>query len=102
MALEIKGEELDNLLASGGITVLDFFASWCGPCRVYGPILDEFSSSNPDINVVKLNIETSPDIASKYGIRSIPTTILFKDGQLITKVPGVIQKEKLEEFVGNL
>ena len=69
---------------------------------MYGPIVEEFAGENPDVHVHKLNIDENSITASKHGIRSIPTTIIFKDGQLITKVPGIIQKTKLQEFVDNL
>lgn len=102
MVLEVKNNELDELLAQSEITVLDFYAAWCGPCKVYGPIVDTFSNDNPDIGVGKVNVDSNSELAAKYGIRSIPTTVLLQKGQLITKVPGVVQQAKLEEFVGNL
>lgn len=102
MSLEITDANVDEVLSKGGITILDFWAPWCGPCRIYGPILEGFASENPNVNVHKINVDENPVTATKHGIRSIPTTIIFKDGQLITKVPGVIQKEKLVEFVNNL
>jgi|TARA_Y100000389_G_scaffold169148_1_gene175197 thioredoxin 1 len=105
MNLEITDSEIDNLLSKGGITVLDFWAPWCGPCKSYGPIIEGFAKDNEsrsDLHIRKINVDENPVMAQKHGIRSIPTTIIFKDGQLITKVPGVIQKNKLDEFVGNL
>jgi thioredoxin len=102
MNLDITDEQVGEVLSEGGIMILDCWAPWCGPCKMYGPIVEEFSSDNPDVKVHKLNVDENPLTASKHGIRSIPTTIIFKDGQLITKVPGVIQKTKLQEFVDNL
>ena len=102
MVLEINNNELGEVLSKSEITVLDFYAGWCGPCKVYGPIVDKFSNDNPDIGVAKVNVDKNSELAAKYGIRSIPTTVLLQNGQLITKVPGVVQQEKLEEFVGNL
>lgn len=102
MVLEINNNELGEVLAQSEITVLDFYAGWCGPCKTYGPIVDSFSKANPDIGVAKVNVDSNSELAAKYGVRSIPTTILLQKGQLITKVPGVIQQSKLEEFVGNL
>jgi thioredoxin 1 len=102
MKIEMKDNNLAEILDMGGITVIDFYAQWCGPCRVYGPILDKFEESNTDINVVKADVDSNSEVAKKYGIRSIPTTVLFKDGQLISKVPGVIQEPKLQQFIDNL
>lgn len=102
MVLEITDDTVNDFIKEGGITVLDFWAPWCGPCRTYGPIIEDFSKENPNINVGKINVDENPNIALKHGIRSIPTTILFKNGQIITKIPGVVPKEKLKEFVTNL
>jgi len=102
---------IEGIVNQKGITVLDLWADWCGPCKIYGPILEEFanernlltqSEGTTPVRVTKINVDENPIIAQKHGIRSIPTTILFKDGQIITKVPGVIQKAKLTEFITNL
>lgn len=102
MSLEITDNDVEGVLSKGGITILDFWAPWCGPCKMYGPIIEKFAENNPDVNVKKINVDEHQVTAQKHGIRSIPTTIIFKDGQIITKVPGVITEEKLNEFVGNL
>jgi thioredoxin 1 len=102
MELNITDSDVDKVLSEGGITILDFWAPWCGPCKMYGPIVEQFATDNPEVGVYKINVDENPVVAQKHGIRSIPTTIIFKDGQLITKVPGVIQREKLKEFVDNL
>lgn len=105
MNLELTDDRVDEVLSEGGITIIDFWAPWCGPCKMYGPIVEGFATENADrsdLNIYKINVDENPITAQKHGIRSIPTTIIFKDGQLITKVPGVIQKEKLNEFVTNL
>jgi len=102
MILEVTENTVNDLLTNEGITILDFYADWCGPCKMYGPIIEKFAENNPDVNVHKINVDENQVTAQKHGIRSIPTTIIFKDGQIITKVPGVITEEKLNEFVGNL
>lgn len=102
MALEVKNDDLGEVLSQGEITVLDFYAEWCGPCKMYGPIFEKFAEANPEIGTAKVNVDSNPELAKKYGVRGIPTTILLQNGQLITKVPGVVQQAKLEEFVGNL
>jgi len=102
MILEVENNNLEEVFSEGSITVLDFYATWCGPCRTYLPIVEKFSKDNPDISVCKVNVDENRELVAKYGIRSMPTTVLLQNGQLITKVPGVIQQSKLEEFVGNL
>ena len=94
--------EVDKLVKTNGITMVCLKAEWCGPCRIYSPMIKEFSDENQDISVVVLNVDESPSFATKHGIRSIPTTILFKNGQIITKIPGVIPKEKLQYYIDNL
>lgn len=102
MALEVKNDDLGEVLSQGEITVLDFYATWCGPCKVYGPIFEGFAEANGDIGTAKVNVDANPELAQKYGVRGIPTTIILQNGQLITKVPGVLQQAKLEELVSNL
>ena len=102
MTQEITDNDFAEVLNEGGITVVDFWAPWCGPCKMYGPIVDEFAEDNEDVTVLKLNIDENPNTALQYGIRSIPTTVLFKNGQIVSKIPGVIQKNKLQEFIDNL
>lgn len=102
MSLEVTDDMLKDILSKDGITILDFYAEWCGPCKMYGPILDEFSKENPNVMVGKVNVDTNNEFALQYGIRNIPTTIIFKDGELMKKIPGVIQKNKLRDLVEHL
>ena len=102
MSLEVTGEMADMVISKEGITILDFYAEWCGPCKTYGPILEEFSKENPEVTVGKVNVDENNEFATQYGIRSIPTTIFFKNGEVMKKVPGVIQKNKLQELVVHL
>jgi thioredoxin 1 len=76
--------------------LVDFWAPWCGPCRVVTPIVDEIAQEYTEkLKVVKVNTDTNPEIANQYGIRSIPTLILFKNGQPIDRVIGVLPKTTL-------
>tara|TARA_B110000211_G_C13919696_1_gene482156 strand:+ start:495 stop:806 length:312 start_codon:yes stop_codon:yes gene_type:complete len=102
MYLNLTDETVNEALNNSGITILCFKSNWCGPCKIYTPLLKEFSDENPSVTIGVLNVDTTPVISSRYGIRSIPTTVIFQNGQLITKVPGVIPKKKLKEFVDNL
>ena len=98
-SIEVKDNTLKEVLAKEGITVLDFWAPWCGPCRVVGPIIDELASTNEDIQVGKVNIDENGTTAAAYGIRSIPTIIFFKDGEKVHQVSGAQPLASLEKIV---
>ncbi len=80
--------------------LLDFWAEWCGPCKMIGPLLEEVAVSRADnLAVVKLNVDENPNTAQKFGIRSIPTLILFKDGAVQAQKMGAMPKSQLDEFL---
>ena len=91
--------QADVLDASKPVLV-DFWAEWCGPCRMIAPALEELSAELGDrVNIVKLNIDENPEAPGKYGVRGIPTMILFKDGQVAATKIGALPKSKLYEWV---
>ena len=83
---------------SKGLVFVDFYADWCGPCKMMSPIVDEMSKE-VDVKVVKLNVDEAPEIAQKYGIMSIPTFIVFKDGKEYKKHIGMCDKDFLLKLV---
>ncbi|WP_392445795.1 thioredoxin [Sneathia vaginalis] len=98
-----EGENVvDSLLATAvlekGVTVVDFFATWCGPCRALGPVLDELSME-VEYRIVKVDVDKYPDLATFYGVRSIPTLVIFKDGKPVDTLIGGRSKEQLNEDV---
>ena len=96
-------DSFDNEISSSNIPVLvDFWAEWCGPCKMLGPILEEISKDLKDkIQVVKVNLDENQDLAMKYSIRSIPTLLLFKKGELIDTKVGLLPKSDLVEWLGS-
>ena len=89
-----------DVLQNSKAVLLDFWAEWCGPCKMIAPLLDEVADKYEDkLDVVKLNVDENPNVAQKFGIRSIPTLILFKDGAVEAQLMGAMPMRQLEEFL---
>jgi thioredoxin 1 len=89
-----------KVVKSDKLTLVDFWAEWCAPCRMIGPIVEELATEYADkVNIGKLNVDENNKIATKYGIRSIPTLLFFKDGEILKHVVGVRSKEELQEVI---
>lgn len=91
-------EEFDALLKSEKPVLVDFFATWCGPCRMFAPTFDEFAGDHDEIACVKIDVDQNGEIARRYDIMSIPTIILFKNGEPVKKNVGTLDLEELEDF----
>ena len=92
-------EEFDQIIASGA-TLVDFFATWCGPCRMLTPILEEIDEEKSfNGTIVKVDTDELPDLCRRYGIQTIPNLLLFKDGKLIDQTVGYMPKEELLNFL---
>ena len=91
----------EKVLKNSNIVLCDFWAEWCGPCKQISPILEELSNEyqENDIIIAKVNIDDNPETPSKYGIMSIPTLLLFKEGKLVSTQVGVQQKSALREWI---
>ena len=101
MATEIKQDTFDSFIAQPGKPVLvDFWATWCGPCRMLSPVVEEVSREHEnELTVGKVNVDDCPELAQKFGVMSIPTLILFKDGQPVDKRIGYMPKNELEQML---
>jgi len=86
-----------EVIESESPVLVDFWAPWCGPCRVVGPVLEEIASERPELRIVKLNVDENQQTAASYQVLSIPTMILFKAGQPVKTVIGAYPKKKLEQ-----
>lgn len=89
----------DEVLNAKGTVLVDFFATWCGPCKMLAPVLEEFAKEHEDIKVCKIDVDEETPIAIKYGVASIPTLILFKDGEIVKQTLGYQTRDQLENFV---
>jgi thioredoxin 1 len=89
-----------EVLKATSPVVVDFWAEWCGPCRQIAPALEEIAGSlDGKVKIVKMNVDENPQTAAKYGIQSIPTLMLFKDGQMASRQIGAVPKQKLEHWI---
>ena len=100
MIKEIKEKEFnDVVLKSKEKVLVDFYATWCGPCRMLRPILDEIASERSSTKIVSIDVDDANDLASKYGIISIPCLILFEDGKEINRSVGLKSKSDIESMI---
>lgn len=96
MVKEINSENFDNeVIASGKTCLIDFFAEWCGPCKIMSPIVDEIAGEMEDITVGKVDVDDAPDLAMQFGVMSIPTILVFKNGEVAETFIGVTDKESI-------
>ena len=98
MAKIFNSQEFDNTIESG-VVVVDFFATWCGPCKMLSPVIDELSGELENVNFVKVDIDQSMDLAQKFKIVSVPTLKVFKNGEEVDTLMGFMPKEVLKSKV---
>src|SRR5205085_5779690 len=98
---KVSDKDLESeVLKSAEPVVVDFWAEWCGPCRMIAPALEEIAGTlGEKVKIVKLNVDENPGVASKYGIMSIPTLMIFKNGEMAARQVGAAPKQKLEQWI---
>lgn len=102
MARLINSTDFPALVQNDKLLVVDFFATWCGPCKKLSPTLDEVSEEFGDrVNIVKVDVDESEDLAMTYGIRSVPTVLFFKNGQQVDKFVGALPKSEIVSKIEN-
>ena len=101
--IEVTKNSFENEVLNSGVPVLvDFNASWCGPCRMLRPILDEISNDRTDFKIVSIDVDEEEELAKKYGIFSIPCLIAFKEGKEINRSVGLVSKDKILSMMGDI
>ena len=99
--MEIKNENEFNETINSEYALVDFFATWCGPCKMMGPVLENISSNRDNIKIIKVDVDKFESLARTYGVMSIPTLILFKNGQIVDKKVGFLAEPLLNEWIDN-
>jgi thioredoxin len=98
---QVTDQDFDKtVLQAGKPAFVDFWAPWCGPCRIIGPLVEELAPSYQGrVVITKMNVDDNPQVAQKFGVTSIPTLMMFKDGKLVDRVVGAMPKGELQKFI---
>ncbi len=102
MAFEFTDTNFNDTALANGVSVVDFWAEWCGPCRLVAPIIEQLAEEYDGKALIgKVNVDHNPEVSMKYGVRSIPTILIFKDGEIVEKHVGTATKATLEEKIAS-
>jgi thioredoxin len=96
---ELTAENFESAVSSEGLVLIDFWAAWCGPCRMFGPVFERVSGQHDDAVFGKIDTEAQPELAAAFGISSIPTLIVIRDGVVLYAQPGALPEQALEQLV---
>lgn len=98
--IKVNKESFEAEVLKAEKTVLvDFFADWCGPCKMLSPVIDQIADEQSDIKVCKVNVDAEPELAMKYGVMSIPTLVVIRNGKEVNKSVGLVSKEEILELI---
>ena len=95
--INVTDADFQDMLQSNDLVLVDFWAPWCGPCRAVAPVLEEIASENSNVVIAKMNTDENPNTASQHGIMSIPTMMIFKNGELVDRLVGALPKPAIME-----
>ena len=98
-AIRLNNENFNQVRNNKGLSLLDFYADWCGPCRMVLPLVDEIAAEREDLLVGKINVNDNPDLAREFGVLSIPTLVVMQDGKILKKVSGARSKEQILQLL---
>ena len=101
MVIHINTDNFEEeVIKAEGKVLVDFFATWCGPCTMLAPVLEQVADSKPEVKIVKVDVDEEPELATRYKVMSIPTLMVFEKGEVVKKSLGVISKAELLDLIG--